>query len=85
MADAVRVEHAVEARSICPQFGIGPLCDEVVDHPFLFAGGQIEDICREALFCLGQRPGHHLCRACGGFEAGVCATTQMLGGVDGVG
>jgi hypothetical protein len=44
-----------------PQFGIGPLCDEVVDHPLLFAGGQIEDICREALFSLGQRPGHHLC------------------------
>ena len=72
MADAVRgVEHAVEGAFDLPQFGIGPLCDEVVDHPFLFAGGQIEDICREALFCLGQRSGHDLC------EEGAAASKQV--------
>jgi hypothetical protein len=62
VTDAVGgVEHAVEGPLDLPKFDIGPLCDEVVDQPLLFAGGQIEDICREALFCLGQRPGHDLC------------------------
>jgi len=62
MADAVGgVEHAVEGALNLSEFEIGPLCDEVVDQPFLFASGQIEDICRETLFRLGQRPGHDLC------------------------
>ena len=61
MADAVRgVEHAAEGALNVPECDISPLCDEVVDQPFLFASGQIEDIGGETLFYLGHRPGQDL-------------------------